>query len=257
LIYSTYLGGSGDDNGNRITVDSANNVYVTGDTTSTNFPTKNAIQSVSGGGKDAFVTSINSSGSASIDSTYLGGIGDADLGSNSPNRIIGTDGDDILTGDSENNVLMGMRGNDSLDGGLGNDIIFGGKGSDTLLGSSGDDTLFGNRGADSLNGGDGNDILLGGKGDDLLIGGLGDDSLIGGNGSDRFLLSTNSGIDTILDFEDGKDLLTLANHLTFSQLSITQENSSTLIRLSATSEILASLNGVSASLINVADFNLA
>ncbi|MGB8690085.1 MAG: SBBP repeat-containing protein, partial [Microcoleus sp.] len=76
LIYSTYLGGSGDDNGHRITVDSANNVYVTGDTTSTNFPTKNAIQSVSGGGKDAFVTSINSSGSASIDSTYLGGSGD-------------------------------------------------------------------------------------------------------------------------------------------------------------------------------------
>ncbi|MEG4091355.1 DUF7948 domain-containing protein, partial [Microcoleus sp. Pol12B4] len=75
-IYSTYLGGSGDDNGHRITLDSAANVYVTGDTTSTNFPTKNAIQSVSGGGKDAFVTSINSSGSALVDSTYLGGSGD-------------------------------------------------------------------------------------------------------------------------------------------------------------------------------------
>lgn len=49
---------------------------MTGDTTSTNFPTKNAIQSVSDGGKDAFFTSINSSGSASIDSTYLGGSGD-------------------------------------------------------------------------------------------------------------------------------------------------------------------------------------
>ncbi|MEG4858738.1 SBBP repeat-containing protein, partial [Microcoleus sp. K1-B6] len=76
VSYSTYLGGSGDDNGHRITLDSANNVYVTGDTTSTNFPTKNAIQSVSGGGKDAFVTSINSSGSALVDSTYLGGSGD-------------------------------------------------------------------------------------------------------------------------------------------------------------------------------------
>ncbi|TAE00709.1 MAG: hypothetical protein EAZ98_03750, partial [Oscillatoriales cyanobacterium] len=60
LIYSTYLGGSGDDKGDRIIVDSANNAYVTGDTTSTNFPTQNAIQSVSGGGKDAFVTKINS-----------------------------------------------------------------------------------------------------------------------------------------------------------------------------------------------------
>jgi Beta-propeller repeat/RTX calcium-binding nonapeptide repeat (4 copies) len=76
LVYSTYLGGNGDDNANRITLDSANNVYVTGDTTSTNFPTKNAIQSVSGGGRDAFVTKINSSGSALVDSTYLGGSAD-------------------------------------------------------------------------------------------------------------------------------------------------------------------------------------
>ncbi len=78
--YSTYLGGSGDDNGHRITVDNAGNAYVTGNTTSTNFPTKNAIQSISGGGQDVFVTKINSSGSALVDSTYLGGSGD-DYGS--------------------------------------------------------------------------------------------------------------------------------------------------------------------------------
>jgi len=179
--------------------------------------------------------------------------GDADLGSNSPDRILGTNGDDILTGDRQNNVLMGMRGNDSLDGDLGNDTLFGGKGSDNLFGSSGDDALFGNRGADILNGGEGNDILLGGKGDDLLTGGLGNDSLTGGDGNDRFLLSPNFGIDTILDFEDGKDLLFLRNNLTFLQLSLTQENSTTFIRSSVNGEILAALNGLSASLINVAD----
>jgi len=149
---------------------------------------------------------------------------DADLGSNSPDRIIGTNGDDILTGDGENNVLMGMRGNDSLDGDLGDNTIFGGKdsdnlfgsSSDNLFGSSGDDALFSNRGADILNGGDGNDILLGCKGDDLLNGGLGSDSLTGGYRNDRFLLSSNSGMDIILDFEDGKNLLSLGNNLTFS-----------------------------------------
>ena len=137
--------------------------------------------------------------------------GDADLGSNAADRIIGTNGDDILTGGSGNDVLMGMRGNDYLDGTLGNDSLFGGKGNDILLGGSGDDALFGSRGADILNGGDGNDILLGGKGDDLLIGGLGSDILTGGNGNDKFLLSTNSGTDTITDFEVGKDLLILGN----------------------------------------------
>ncbi|MEG4842045.1 DUF7948 domain-containing protein, partial [Microcoleus sp. B9-D4] len=80
LAYSTYLGGSGEENGDRITVDSAGNAYVTGNTTSTNFPTKNAIQSISGGGQDAFITKINSSGSALVDSTYLGGSGN-DFGS--------------------------------------------------------------------------------------------------------------------------------------------------------------------------------
>ncbi|MEG3893562.1 Calx-beta domain-containing protein [Microcoleus sp. MON2_D6] len=182
--------------------------------------------------------------------------GDADLGSNSPNAILGTNGDDILSGDSANNVLMGMRGNDSLDGVLGNDTIFGGKGSDTILGSSGDDVLFGNRGADILNGDDGNDILYGGKGDDLLSGGLGIDTLVGGMGVDKFLLSTNSGTDTITDFEVGQDLLVLGNGLSFSQLAIAQDSGSTLIRFAQTGEILASLAGVSASSISAANFGL-
>ena len=123
-----------------------------------------------------------------------------------------------------------------------------------MLGSSGDEALFGNRPADILNGGDGNDILLGGKGDDLLTGGLGNDSLTGGDGNDRFLLSPNSGIDIIVDFEDGKDLLSIGNNLTFSQHSLTQENITTFINPSANGEILAAMNGVSACLINVADF---
>ncbi|MEG4391875.1 DUF4347 domain-containing protein [Microcoleus sp. BROC3] len=182
--------------------------------------------------------------------------GDADLGSNSPNAILGTNGDDILTGDSANNVLMGMRGNDSLDGNLGNDTLLGGKGSDTILGSSGDDALFGNRGADILNGDDGNDILYGGKGDDLLNGGLGIDSLIGGMGVDKFLLSTNSGTDTITDFEVGQDLLVLGNGLSFSQLAIAQDSGATLIRFAQTGEILASLNGVSTSSISAVNFGL-
>ena len=91
----------------------------------------------------------------------------------------------------------------------------------------------------------------------ILTGGSGNDVLIGMRGNDKFLLSTNSGTDIITDFEVGKDLLILGDGLTFSQLSITQENSSTFIRLSTNGEILASLNGVSASLINAADFSLA
>jgi hypothetical protein len=75
LVYSTYLGGSGDDSGNGITTDSAGNAYVSGGTTSTNFPTVNSFQSSLRGFGNAFVTKVNASGTALVYSTYLGGSG--------------------------------------------------------------------------------------------------------------------------------------------------------------------------------------
>jgi hypothetical protein len=75
LIYSTYLGGGGDDAANGIAVDATGNVYLTGFTTSTNFPTKNPLQGSNGGGQDAFVAKLNASGTALVYSTYLGGGG--------------------------------------------------------------------------------------------------------------------------------------------------------------------------------------
>ena len=76
LVYSTYLGGSGDDDVQVIAVDGSGNAYVTGNTTSTNFPTASPFQSSNGGGgNDAFVTKLNAAGSALVYSTYLGGSG--------------------------------------------------------------------------------------------------------------------------------------------------------------------------------------
>ncbi|MDQ0417200.1 hypothetical protein J2Z48_001372 [Croceifilum oryzae] len=80
LIYSTYLGGSGDDVGKGIHLDTGGNAYVTGSTTSTDFPTRGAFQPVNAGGQDAFVTKLNTSGSGLVYSTYLGGSG-VDVGS--------------------------------------------------------------------------------------------------------------------------------------------------------------------------------
>src|SRR6267378_1289589 len=82
LIYSTYLGGSAQDQGSGIAVDSAGNAYVTGQAESNNFPiTQGAFETVCNGGShcdpegDAFVSKINPSGSALVYSTYLGGGG--------------------------------------------------------------------------------------------------------------------------------------------------------------------------------------
>ncbi|MEK6283140.1 MAG: SBBP repeat-containing protein [Acidobacteriota bacterium] len=76
FLFSTYFGGGAEDVGADITVDAAGNAYITGRTVSTNFPTVNPFRSQNGGLIDAFVTKLNSAGSAVVYSTYIGGNGD-------------------------------------------------------------------------------------------------------------------------------------------------------------------------------------
>jgi hypothetical protein len=87
LVYSTYLGGGGTIRGGTdvatgIAVDQSGNAYVCGSTSSSNFPTVNAIQpsfndDLSQGFEltDGFITKLNSAGTALLFSTYLGGTG--------------------------------------------------------------------------------------------------------------------------------------------------------------------------------------
>jgi uncharacterized protein (TIGR03437 family) len=76
-LFSTFIGDTGDDRAFGIAVDFSGQAYVTGYTSSTNFPTANAIQATFGGGvNDAFVTKLNAAGSAMVYSTYLGDLGD-------------------------------------------------------------------------------------------------------------------------------------------------------------------------------------
>jgi len=73
LVFSTYLGGSGDDKSKDIALDGAGAVYLTGWTSSFNFPVRTPVQGAMAGLQDAFVTKLNSAGSAIVYSTYLGG----------------------------------------------------------------------------------------------------------------------------------------------------------------------------------------
>jgi hypothetical protein len=73
LVYSTYLGGGGDDYGEGIAVDAAGNAYLAGMTDSTDFPTRNPIQAENAGLADLFFAKLNATGTALVYSTYLGG----------------------------------------------------------------------------------------------------------------------------------------------------------------------------------------
>src|SRR5262249_12792395 len=98
LVFSTYLGGSKDDGGLGIAVDpTTGDALLTGETSSTDFPTANPLQPTNHGFADAFAARLSADGSALVYATYLGGSGnDGGLGI----AVDPTTGDALLTGDT-------------------------------------------------------------------------------------------------------------------------------------------------------------
>jgi VCBS repeat-containing protein len=103
----------------------------------------------------------------------------------------------VISGSNKSSTFVDTAGHDTTyNAGNGGDVAFGGDGADTLNGGNGTDLLDGGAGTDHLSGGNGVDILVGGAGDDFLT---------GGNGADTFVITADSGRDTITDFRAGLD----------------------------------------------------
>ncbi len=95
VLYSTYIGGSGDDSVQSIAVDASGEVVATGSVSSTDFPVTNAaVQPAAGGNGDAYALKINASGNAFVYSTYLGGSGP----DNGTGIAVDSSGDAFVTG---------------------------------------------------------------------------------------------------------------------------------------------------------------
>ena len=192
----------------------------------------------------------------------LFGSRDADqlTGTEVDERLYGRSGNDIVAGGLSNDTLFGGDGEDVLQGDQqerqsdlsvgGDDLIYGGKGNDLISGQAGDDQLFGDKGNDQIWGDQGDDLLYGGLGHDTLTG----DNFSGGSGSDIFVLAVGEGTDEIVDFQIAQDSISLANGLTFGQLSIEENGSKALIGFE--DETLAILNNVSASELTEASFTV-
>ena len=104
----------------------------------------------------------------------------------------------------------GGNGNDRINVGGGNDLAYGDAGNDFISGEAGNDVLYGGIGNDQFYGGDGNDQIHGDAGADTLIGDAGADTLWGGADADRFVFKgagATMGMDTVMDFQDGLDLM--------------------------------------------------
>jgi uncharacterized protein (TIGR03437 family) len=111
LIFSTYLGGSGNDRGESIATDAAGNIYVAGTTSSADFPAVDAYQPAYGGGPqttgecsggDLFLTKLDPSGTRLLYSTFVGGASDE---KNARVRVTPA-GQVYLGGDSSGNSIL-------------------------------------------------------------------------------------------------------------------------------------------------------
>ena len=95
IDFATYLGGDGDEVGSRILVDDDGFIYISGSTTSTDFPTTaSAYDRSLGGQMDGYVTKLAPDGSDLEFSTYVGGsdvedVSDLALGENKSLYIVG------------------------------------------------------------------------------------------------------------------------------------------------------------------------
>ncbi|MFB3894967.1 MAG: beta strand repeat-containing protein [bacterium] len=109
LVYSTYLGGSADDYGYGIAIDSSGNAYITGLTYSTDFPTTLGVYDTSANGSsDVFITKLNTNGTGLVYSTFLGGSG---LDSNANYLDLNWHGD--IAVDKDGDVYISGRTNSS------------------------------------------------------------------------------------------------------------------------------------------------
>jgi ELWxxDGT repeat protein len=170
------------------------------------------------------------------------------LGSDRTEQIKASSGQDTVTSCGGNDIIDGGEGDDRLISNTGDDNLIGWKGKDTLSSGNGNDTLWGGNDNDVLRGRGGNDNLIGGSNSDLLDGGIGNDTLDGFSGDDIFVLKSDAGSDTIVDFILGSDRLALANGLQFDDLSFANDT------ILAGEEVLATLYGIDAEQLTSSDF---
>ncbi|MBD1814015.1 PD40 domain-containing protein [Microcoleus vaginatus DQ-U2] len=245
-------------NGRFVAFDSLASNLVPGDTNnthdifvrdlSTNTTTRVSVDSTGNqGNSGSFEPSISADGQRVAFSSEASNLvpGDTNFTFNSRLDVFVSDTGSTPGNNPPDNSINGSPDNDILTGTSGNDIINGVEGNDVLMGLRGNDMLVG---------GDGSDVLNGGKGFDTLNGGLGNDILVGGGGNDVFVLGVGWGVDTIVNFVKSQDTVQLINGLTFGQLSISQGTDGTLITVTSSGEVLASLIGVAPTLIGAEDF---
>lgn len=151
------------------------------------------------------------------------------------------------------------RAVDPYEGSSYSDYVIHNEASSTINMNEGHDTLLAGEGDDVIDGGDGHDWLYGEEGDDTIHGGEGYDKLYGGSGDDTFVFKAGHGDDVIGDFTNGEDTIAIdISGLTgvseFSHLTITENDGSAVIDLTAHGGGTIELTGFDMNDLDATDF---
>ena len=184
--------------------------------------------------------------------TVQGGTGDDTIigaTTSTSDYLRGGDGDDSIQGGVGFDDINGNKGNDTIQGDLtvGNDWLVGGQNNDSITAHAGANLLYGNLGNDTLQGGGGADILRGGQGDDIVFAGSGnqflsgdrgDDTITAGPGNDTIHSSQDAGIDRILGFNAGHDVVELDPGTVFTVAQVGADTVITMTGSPGTNEVI-------------------
>jgi Ca2+-binding RTX toxin-like protein len=195
----------------------------------------------------------------SIESVFGSAFNDMIIGHNGDNYLRGYNGNDNLVGAGGNDILRGEDGNDILTGGTGADILNGGSGSDWARYHASSAAVTVNLTVGTQSGGDAegdmlagienifgsgfNDTLTGDNADNALRGYTGNDTLTGLGGSDTFYFMSAGDADTVTDFQDGIDFISIGLGLSsFAQVTVSDSGADALLTFTSNSVLLQNVD---------------
>jgi YVTN family beta-propeller protein len=179
-------------------------------------------------------------------------------------------GNDSISINSGNNTVYAGEGQNTVITGAGDDLIFGGAGNDIIRAGNGKNTIYAGEGNNNISTGSGDDLLYAGAGNDVIQAGSGRNTIYAGEGNNTITstgvdliyigsginqlnLSAGSGEATIIGF-NSNDRISLGGGLRFADLSIKGSGSDTLLSVTRTGDLLATLRWVQPGSVTAATF---
>ena len=189
------------------------------------------------------------------------GSGTVDAGEGN-NFVAASSGSVVVTAGSGNDTVNLFKGYLSANLGEGDNHVTSGAGDDTVITGSGDDIVHAGDGNNSLVLGDGNNTVNTLVVQNVFLTSIGQTTAVTGSGRDLFRIGAGTGVLTITNF-DPSDRFELVGFkpdfsgaLSFSDVTIAQDNSDTVITLTGTADVLAILQNVQAATITSDFFDL-